>query len=93
MFSFTDMSTDGRWCFVVLWVIPKASPSTVRWALLKERMESICPSALASMLPPVAPPVPMSKRVLLLQVCSSDRTGLLHGIALLPLLKGLFYSI
>lgn len=76
-----DMSTDGRWCFVVLWVIPKASPLSVRWALLKERMESICPSALASMLPPMAPPVPVSKRVLMLQVCSSDRTGLLHDVA------------
>ncbi|KAG0570736.1 hypothetical protein KC19_6G184000 [Ceratodon purpureus] len=76
-----DLSTDGRWCFVVLWVIPKSSLSLVRWSLLKQRLENICPSALASMLPPVAPPVPESKRVLLLQVCSSDRTGLLHDVA------------
>jgi glycine cleavage system regulatory protein len=76
-----DMSIDGRWCFVVLWVVPKGNPSAVRWSLLKQRLEDICPSALASMLPPVAPPVPESKRVLLLQVCSSDRTGLLHDVA------------
>lgn len=79
-----DISTDGRWCFVVLWVTPIAYPSTVRWPLLKRRLEGICPSALAPCwLPPVAPPLPESQRVLLLRVCSSDRTGLLHGISLL----------
>ena len=76
-----DMSIDGRWCFVVLWVIPRVSASTVRWSLLKQRLEDICPNALGSMMPPAAPPVPESKRVLLLQVCSSDRTGLLHGMS------------
>ncbi|XP_024391113.1 ACT domain-containing protein ACR9 isoform X2 [Physcomitrium patens] len=76
-----DMSTDGRWCFVALWVTPRSRPSTVRWSLLKQRLEDVCPSALASILTPVSPPVPEAKRVLLLQVCSSDRTGLLHDVA------------
>lgn len=80
MCRFADMSIDGRWCFVVLWVKPRTSPSTLRWSLLKQRLEDVCPSTLASMLPPVSPPVPECERVLLLQACSSDRTGLLHGI-------------
>lgn len=75
-----DMSIDGRWCFVVLWVKPRTSPSTLRWSLLKQRLEDVCPSTLASMLPPVSPPVPECERVLLLQACSSDRTGLLHDV-------------
>lgn len=75
-----DMSIDGRWCFVVLWVKPRTSPSTLRWSLLKQRLEDVCPSTLASVLPPVSPPVPECERVLLLQACSSDRTGLLHDV-------------
>ncbi|XP_024400546.1 ACT domain-containing protein ACR9 [Physcomitrium patens] len=76
-----DISTDGRWCFVALWVIPRSNPSVVRWSLLKQRLEDVCPSALGSMLPTVAPPRLESKKILLLQVRSSDRTGLLHDVA------------
>lgn len=79
--AIADMSIDGRWCFVVLWVKPRVSASMVRWSLLKQRLEDTCPNALGFMLTPAAPPVPESKRVLLLQICSSDRTGLLHGIS------------
>jgi hypothetical protein len=75
-----DLSTDGRWCFVVLWVVPRVSASTVRWPLLKQRLEHACPSAVDQfLLPCPPPPVLTSKNVFLLQVCSSDRTGLLHG--------------
>ncbi|CAK9249784.1 unnamed protein product [Sphagnum jensenii] len=77
-----DFSTDGRWCFVVLWVVPRVSASTVRWPLLKQCLEHACPSAVDQfLLPCPPPPVLTSKNVFLLQVCSSDRTGLLHGVA------------
>ncbi|CAM6024393.1 unnamed protein product [Sphagnum balticum] len=76
-----DLSTDGRWCFVVLWVVPRVSASTVRWPLLKQGLEDACPSAVGQFLPSPSPPVLTSKNMFLLQVCSSDRTGLLHGVA------------
>lgn len=73
------MSSDGRWCFVTLRVVPKARLLKVRWSLLKERLEDICPSAVPSLLPQQDRTV-QSTRMLLLQVCSKDRTGLLNGM-------------
>ena len=89
-----DLATDGRWCFLALWVIARESqfPTTrasqvpIRWMLLKQRLEDVCPSALPSLLPHPAPEVHLSQRVMLLQVCSSDRTGLLNGAPKLLLL-------
>lgn len=79
-----DLATDSRWCFVALWLRPRASgemPTPTTWALLKERLEEVCPSAVPSLLPPPPPPVPLSQRLMLLQVCSIDRTGLLNDVA------------
>jgi len=73
------MSSDGRWCFVTLRVVPRASLSKVRWSLLKERLEDSCPSAVPSLLLQQDRTV-QSTRMLLLQVCSKDRTGLLNGM-------------
>lgn len=73
------MSSDGRWCFVTLRVVPRASHLMVRWSLLKERLEDICPSAVPSLLPQQNRTV-QSTKMLLLQVCSKDRTGLLNGM-------------
>lgn len=88
-----DLSTDGRWCFVVLWVVPRVSASTVRWPLLKQGLEDACPSAVGQFLPSPSPPVLTSKNMFLLQVCSSDRTGLLHGTISLSLQFGLDHSL
>lgn len=78
-----DLATDGRWCFVALWVRPRwfsgDAPTPSTWALLKQRLEDICPSAVSSLLPRPPPPVHLSERLMLLQVCSIDRTGLLNG--------------
>lgn len=78
-----DLVTDGRWCFVALWLRPRSgevlTPST--WALLKERLEEVCPSVVSSLLPPPPPPVHLLERLMLLQVCSIDRTGLLNDVA------------
>lgn len=84
-----DLATDGRWCFLALWVIARESqfPTTrasqvpIRWMLLKQRLEDVCPSALPSLLLHPIPEVHLSQRVMLLQVCSSDRTGLLNDVA------------
>ncbi|KAL8476398.1 hypothetical protein ACS0TY_028900 [Phlomoides rotata] len=38
-----DVSTDGKWCYIVFWVMGK--PST-RWGLLKNRLMEACPSFL-----------------------------------------------
>ncbi|CAK9256508.1 unnamed protein product [Sphagnum jensenii] len=73
-----DFSTDGKWCFVVLWVVPRVR-RPVQWSLLKRRIEEVCPSIETQFTPPLIPPV-SSRKVLLLQVCSSDRTGLLNDV-------------
>lgn len=79
--AIADLATDGRWCFVALWVRPRGidAPTPSTWVLLKQRLEEVCPSALPSLLPAPPPPVHLSKRLMLLQVCSIDRTGLLNG--------------
>jgi predicted amino acid-binding ACT domain protein len=80
-----DLATDGRWCFVALWVRPRwfsgDAPTPSTWALLKQRLEDICPSAVSSLLPRPPPPVHLSERLMLLQVCSIDRTGLLNDVS------------
>lgn len=78
-----DLATDGRWCFVALWVRPRGidAPTPSTWVLLKQRLEEVCPSALPSLLPAPPPPVHLSKRLMLLQVCSIDRTGLLNDVS------------
>ncbi|KAK4478675.1 hypothetical protein RD792_014168 [Penstemon davidsonii] len=74
-----DVSTDGRWCYIVLWVVGK--PST-RWGLLKKRLMEACPSCWfasgiyyrAEMQSPKPPDV------FLLKFCCHDRRGLLHDV-------------
>ncbi|KAL0316200.1 UNVERIFIED_CONTAM: ACT domain-containing protein ACR10 [Sesamum radiatum] len=76
----TDVSTDGKWCYIVFWVVGR--PST-RWGLLKKRLMGACPSfwlacgmsAYLAELQPSKPP-----DVFLLKFCCNDRSGLLHGI-------------
>ncbi|CAN4121035.1 unnamed protein product [Withania somnifera] len=45
-----DVSTDGIWCYVVLWVVPHSSSSIVRWMNLKERLSVACPSYVTQVL-------------------------------------------
>jgi hypothetical protein len=92
-----DMSTDGRWCYVVLWVVPRRrGRRPMSWDLLKERLVELCPAAApfgldSSYLEPddLAPAAP---QVFLLKFCCFDRMGLLHGIVdfshhIMPLLR------
>ncbi|URE20263.1 ACT domain [Musa troglodytarum] len=36
--------TDGKWCYVLLWVVERGRKAT-RWALLKKRLIAACPPA------------------------------------------------
>ncbi|XP_076938946.1 ACT domain-containing protein ACR10-like [Bidens hawaiensis] len=75
-----DISTDGKWCYLVFWVVGK--PST-QWSLLKKRLLEACPSCssantliyLPTELQPPKPP-----EVFLLKFCGHDHQGLLHDV-------------
>ncbi|KAG6756747.1 hypothetical protein POTOM_040190 [Populus tomentosa] len=74
-----DVSTDGKWCYIVFSVVGK---STTRWGLLKKRLAGACPSCSSASgisyysaeLQPPRPP-----DVFLLKLVCHDRKGLLHG--------------
>ncbi|KAL0409975.1 UNVERIFIED_CONTAM: ACT domain-containing protein ACR10 [Sesamum latifolium] len=73
----TDVSTDGKWCYIVFWVVGK--PST-RWSLLKKRLMGACPSCsgISYFRAELQPPRPPD--VFLLKFCCHDRRGLLHDV-------------
>eukprot|EP00246_Nothoceros_aenigmaticus_P013013 TRINITY_DN4270_c0_g1_i2.p1 TRINITY_DN4270_c0_g1~~TRINITY_DN4270_c0_g1_i2.p1 ORF type:complete len:457 (-),score=70.54 TRINITY_DN4270_c0_g1_i2:132-1502(-) len=75
-----DLQTDGRWCYVVFWVVPSSS-RPVRWAVLKQRLTAACPSSQRQIFEPATPPEPKPKQMCLLQLCSNDRAGLLNDVA------------
>ncbi|GAU17793.1 hypothetical protein TSUD_171820 [Trifolium subterraneum] len=75
----THISTDGRWCYIVFWVIPHPASLTIDWESLKTRLLSPCPSCLFSYnfnqsTNPSPPPI------YLLKVWIFDQKGLLHDI-------------
>lgn len=75
-----DVSTDGKWCYLVFWVFGKQN---TRWSLLKKRLSECCPSCSSASgisyyrtdLEPPKPP-----EVFLLKFCCHDRRGLLHDV-------------
>ncbi|XXG75127.1 hypothetical protein AAC387_Pa07g3707 [Persea americana] len=74
-----DVSTDGKWCYIIFWVVPCLSSMTVRWASLKTRLLSICPSCLVSFYFESATR-PKPSQVYLLKLFCFDRKGLLHDV-------------
>ncbi|KAM2647875.1 hypothetical protein TB1_001069 [Malus domestica] len=76
-----DVSTDGKWCYIVFWVVGK--PST-RWNLLTKRLLAACPSYFSTSgifyyRPENQQPKPPD--VFLLKFwCSYERDGLLHDV-------------
>ncbi|KAK9290593.1 hypothetical protein L1049_008764 [Liquidambar formosana] len=75
-----DVSTDGKWCYILLWVVGK---STTRWGLLKKRLMGACPSCssasgISFYREELQPPKPPD--VFLLKFCCYDRKGLLHDV-------------
>ena len=86
LFVFVDVSTDGKWCYLVFWVVGK---SETRWSLLKRRLLEACPSCssasgMSFFRSEPRPPGPPD--VFLLTFCCHDRRGLLHGVLLDPML-------
>lgn len=78
-FLVIDVSTDGIWCYIVLWVIPYSSSLIVKWSNLKNRLASICPSCSVSFFLNEQPSCSSSSPVYLLKFFCLDRRGLLHG--------------
>eukprot|EP01018_Ginkgo_biloba_P020517 Gb_15457 [translate_table: standard] len=76
-----DFSTDGKWCYVIFWVMPRTgSARPIRWAMLKKRLVAACPPSSALFYYRVNPE-PKPKQVYLLQVSSADRAGLLNDVS------------
>ncbi|CAN1276037.1 ACT domain-containing protein ACR10 [Linum perenne] len=74
-----DVSTDGKWCYIVFWVV---GAGEVRWSLLKKRLIEACPSCssasgISFYSTELQQKVP---DVFLLKLCCFDRTGLLHDV-------------
>ncbi|KAF7046917.1 hypothetical protein CFC21_055908 [Triticum aestivum] len=87
-----DMSTDGRWCYIVLWVAAsRRGRPPVAWDLLKERLVELCPVpapfgvdtaylAAAGLRGDGLALAAGEPRVFLLKFCCYDRMGLLHDV-------------
>ncbi|KAL6838488.1 hypothetical protein ACP4OV_031733 [Aristida adscensionis] len=83
-----DMSTDGKWCYIVLWVLPRRGKD-MAWHLLKSRLVELCPvtapfgfdaaDLVAAGLHDYAP-ADAGPRLFLLKLCCYDRMGLLHDV-------------
>ncbi|EXB52244.1 hypothetical protein L484_001846 [Morus notabilis] len=75
-----DISTDGIWCYIVLWVVPHSSSVIVKWSSLKNRLLSVCPSCSTCFLLYEQSTISSSSPVYLLKFFSLDRRGLLHDV-------------
>lgn len=76
-----DLSTDGKWCYLIFWVLPRTgSARPIRWAILKRNLISACPPNPAHIFF-MDIPEPRPKNVYILQICSTDRAGLLNDVS------------
>ncbi|KAI3721277.1 hypothetical protein L2E82_32283 [Cichorium intybus] len=75
-----DFSTDGRWCYVVLWVVPRPSSLRVDWESLKNRLLSCCPSCLPTFYLNQLSDSSKPPLLYMLKVFSLDRKGLIHDV-------------
>jgi hypothetical protein len=78
----SDFQTDGKWCYIVLWVVQLQHSNLLRldWDSLKNRLLRVSPPCLTPLYydqklngSSAAP------SVYLLKFCCVDRKGLLHG--------------
>lgn len=74
-----DITTDGKWCYIVLWALPHSTTRIVKWENLKNRLLSVCPSCSVSFYFNLQSSQPKSTPVYLLKFFCLDRKGLLHG--------------
>ncbi|XP_059666225.1 ACT domain-containing protein ACR9 [Cornus florida] len=75
-----DFSTDGKWCYIVLWVVPHPSSLRVDWDRFKNRLQSSCPSCLVSYYLNQQSNVPPPSPIYMFTVFCVDRKGLLHDV-------------
>ncbi|XP_071707817.1 ACT domain-containing protein ACR9-like [Rutidosis leptorrhynchoides] len=75
-----DFSTDGRWCYVVLWVVPRPRSLKVNWESLNKRLLSCCPSYLPAFYLNQLTTCSKPPQLYLLTVFSVDRKGLIHDV-------------
>ncbi|KAI3997128.1 hypothetical protein MKX01_008972 [Papaver californicum] len=79
-----DVSTDGKWCYLVFWVVGK---STTRWSLLKSRLVEACPTCSSASeiyyYKAESFQKPKPPEVFLLKLCCNDRSGLLHDVTMI----------
>ncbi|KAL2332116.1 hypothetical protein Fmac_019697 [Flemingia macrophylla] len=74
-----DVSTDGVWCYIVLWVMPHSLLLPMNDSYLKQRLQGICPPCLAASFYLIQQPS-ASSPLYLLKFCCLDRKGLLHDV-------------
>ncbi|CAH2065267.1 unnamed protein product [Thlaspi arvense] len=76
-----DVTTDGVWCYIVLWVVPHYESLILRWSHLKNQLVSVCPSCSTYFVLNLMSPFPASSTpVYLLKFFCLDRRGLLHDV-------------
>ncbi|PIA39023.1 hypothetical protein AQUCO_02700299v1 [Aquilegia coerulea] len=80
-----DVSTDGKWCYVVFWVMPYWNSINVRWNSLKDRLMSVCPSSSSisfyfNQQSSSSSSRSSPSRVYLLKLFCVDRKGLLYDV-------------
>ncbi|XP_060966748.1 ACT domain-containing protein ACR9 [Cannabis sativa] len=75
-----DISTDGIWCYIVLWVVPHSSSVKVKWSNLKNRLQSECPSCLPTFYFNQPSTSSLPSPVYLLKFFCIDRRGLLNDV-------------
>ncbi|WOL18957.1 ACT domain-containing protein ACR10 isoform X2 [Canna indica] len=80
-----DFSTDGKWCYVLFWVVERGRKAT-RWDLLKKRLMATCPPALSAFgienyfSRHQETAAEQKPQIFLLQFSCYDRMGLLHDV-------------
>lgn len=72
-----DITTDGKWFYIVFWLLPQSLLTPIRWGNVKSRLLPVCPPCTFSFYLDPPPSRPVSP-VYLLKFCCSDRRGLLH---------------
>ncbi|XP_042435792.1 ACT domain-containing protein ACR10-like isoform X2 [Zingiber officinale] len=76
-------STDGRWCYVLFWVVERGRKAT-RWDLLKRRLVEACPHASSLLGIEIynfsRHTTDQRPQVFLLKFSCYDRMGLLHDV-------------
>ncbi|KAL6128255.1 hypothetical protein ACLB2K_071611 [Fragaria x ananassa] len=76
-----DFTTDGRWCYIVLWVVSNESSMKVDWESLKERLLSACPSScFYKVYLNIQTSAPSPSPVYLVKFWCFDQRGSLHDV-------------